>query len=216
MKTPVTFSAETRNRLEGPGITVESAFVNGAKRSMVMVHRVALNGGSSPAKPPAVVKHSEQQYALPHARSVQLATPQFYRDYPGEDLDIRDEKEASYVRRMDLKSFLDAYRPQLSALGMAPGQGSAELTFARGDCWMFCTSVKPATEGQGRQLRRRFSKDYDCATVIADASEFAAELGVTFGTHVSDTDLRFSGLDNLARYSLTHELGERVVWVYHG
>ena len=99
MKTPITFPAETRTSLECPGLTVESAFINDdAKRFMVTVHHVALNSDSR-AKPPAVVKFSERQYALSHSHSVQLATPQFYRSYPGEGLGIRDEKEASYIRR---------------------------------------------------------------------------------------------------------------------
>ena len=217
MKTPVTFPAETRTKLESPGIGVESAFISdGAKRFMVIVHRAALNGGSSLAKPTAIVKYSERQYALPHSRAVQLATPRYYRNYPGEDLGIRDEKEASYIKRMDLKGFLDKYSPQLSSLGMAPGQGSADLTFARDDCWMFCTSVKPTTDGQAGQLGQPFSKDYDCATVIGNASEFAMELGATLGAHIRDADLRLSGLDILARYSMMPELGETMVRVYHG
>ena len=217
MKTPVTFPAETRTMLESPGITVESAFINeGANRVMVIVQRVALNGGSSLEKPPAVVKFSERQYALPHSHDVQLATPRFYRKYPGEDLGIRDEKEASYVTGMDLSEFLGTYSPRLSSLGMAPGQGSAELTFARDDCWIYCTSVKPETAGQAGQLRRRFSKDYDCASVIEDASEFARELGATLGTHVTDADLSLTGLDILAQYRMMGEPGDTAVRVYHG
>ena len=183
---------------------------------MVVVQRVVLDGGASLAKPPAVVKFSKRQHAIPHSRDLQLATPRFYRNYPGEGLGIRDEKEASYVKRMDLKGFFDKYSPELSRLGMAPGQGSAEMTFARDDCWMFCTSVKPAMEGQGWQLGRQFSEEYDCATVIEDASEFARELGSTFGAGISDDDLSLSGLDILARYSMIPELGETMVRVYHG
>ncbi len=214
MKTPVRFPAESRILLESPGVTVESAFVNdGAKRFLVIVHQVALNSDSSP-ETPAVVKFSERQYALPHSQSVQLATPEFYRSYPGEDLGIRDEEDASYIRKMDLKRFLETYNPQ-SDLAKASVQGSAELTFAQNDCWMFCTSVRPTTKGQTRQLGRRISEDYECAAVIDNPSEFARELGVTFGTHLADVDLRLRGLDILARYR-TRELGEMVVWVYHG
>ncbi|MXY59571.1 MAG: hypothetical protein F4Y96_03600 [Chloroflexi bacterium] len=202
--------------LESPGITVESAFVNdGATRAVVIVQRVVLNSGSSLAKPPAVVKYSERQYALPHSRDVQLATPRFYRNYPSEDLGIRDEEEASYIKRIDLKKFLSLYSPQLSSLGMASEQGSADLTLARDDCWIFCTSLKPATEGQAGQLGRQFSDGYDCATVIEDASEFARELGATFGAHVRDADLNLNGLDILAKYRMG-ELGETMVRVYHG
>ena len=138
MKTPITLPPETSAFLESPGVTVESAFVNdGTKRSVVMVHRVALNGSSSPARSPAVVKYSERPYALPQYHSVQLATPRFYRNYPGEDLGIRDEHEASYTKSTDLKSFLDRYGPQPSNLGMRPGLGTAALTLGRDDCWMF-------------------------------------------------------------------------------
>ena len=213
----IDFPIETSALLESPGITVESAFVNdGTKRSMVVVHRVALNDGSPRETLPAVIKFSQQQYALTSHHSIQLATPRYYRNYPGEDVGIRDEKEASYIRTMDLKGFLDKHSPQASNLGIPPGSGSAKLTFARDGCWMFCTSVKPATTGQARQLGHRVSKDYESLTVIGDPSEFARELGVTFGTHLEDTDLRLGGLDILARYMMTPELGEMVVWVYHG
>ncbi len=217
MKTPVRFPAESRILLESPGVTVESAFVNdGAKRFLVIVHQVALNSDSSP-ETPAVVKFSERQYALPHSQSIQLATPEFYRCCPGEDLGIRDEKEASYIRKMDLKRFLETYNPQ-SDLAKAYVQGSTELTFAQDDCWMFCTSVRPTTKGLARQLGGRISEDYECGAVIDNPSEFARELGVTFGTHLADADLRLGGLDTVARYSLTltPELGEMVVRVYHG
>ena len=145
-----------------------------------------------------------------------MATPEYYRKYPGEDIGIRDENEASYIRKMDLKDFLDRYNPQRSDFGLQTGSGTAELTFGRDHCWMFCTSVKPATVGQARQLGCRVSKDYESLTVISDPSEFARELGETFGTHLEDTDLRLGALDILARYMMTPELGEMVVWVYHG
>ena len=217
MKTPITFPAEASAILESPGVTIESAFVNdGTKRSLVMVRRVVLDGSSPPAKPPAVVKYSERQYVLPHYHSVQLATPRFYRNYPGEDPGIRDENEASYTKSMNLQRFLERYRPQPSTLGVLPELGSAALTLARDDCWMFCASVRPTTAREARQVRRRFSEDYDCTTVIDDASEFARELGATFGTHLADADVRRGGLDVLASAGLPRELGERVVWVSHG
>ncbi len=217
MKTPLTFPAESMAKLESPGITVESAFVNDcAKRSMVIVQRVALNDGLSLSKPPTLVKYSERQFALAHSRSIQLATPRFYRNYPGEDLGIRDEKEASYVKRVDLKWFLDTYNPQPLSFEMAPDQGSVELTYARDDCWLFCTSVKPSTERRVRQLGRQLSVDYDCATVIDNASEFARELGATFGTHITGVDLKLDGRDILAREGMMRELGETTVRVCHG
>ena len=217
MKTPIEFPTETSALLESPGIAVESAFVNdGARRSMVVVHRVALNGGSPSETPPAVVKFSKPRYALPFSCRIQLATPEYYRKYPGEDIGIRDEKEASYSKKMDLKRFMDRYGPQRSNFGLQTGWGSAELTFGRDDCWMFCTSLKPTTAGKARQLGSRLSEDYDGVTVIGDPSEFARELGVTFGTHLEDTDLRLRGLGILARYTLPPELAATVVWVHHG
>ena len=219
MKTPVEFGAEALVALESPGVTVESAFVNeGAKRFLVIVHQVALNSDSSP-ETPAVVKFSERQYGLPRSHSIQLATPEFYRSYPGEDLGIRDEEDAAYMKKMDLERFLETYNPD-SDLLKASVQGSVELTFARNDCWMFCTCVRPMTKGQTKQLGRRISEDYECAAVIDNPSEFAGELGVTFGTHVAGADLRLGGLGILARYKLTRAsgemLGEMVVQVYHG
>ena len=113
--TTFTFPHESRTLLESPGVTVEFAFVNdGAKRFLVIVHQVALNSDSSP-ETPAVVKFSERQYALPHSQSVQLATPEFYRSYPGEYLGIRDEEDASYIR-----SKSDGSRRSLPTLRRAP------------------------------------------------------------------------------------------------
>ena len=217
MKIPISFPTESSALLESPGITVESAFVkDGNRRFMVMVHRVALNGDSPGKSLPPVIKFSKRRYALPSSPSIQLATPEYYRKYPGEDIGVRDEKEASYVRKMDLKDFLDRYNPRRTEFGLRTGSGTAELTFGRDDCWIFCTSMKPATVGQARELGRRVSKDYESLTVISDPSEFARELGATFGTYLEDTDLRLDGLDIMARYMVKPELGEMVVWVYHG
>lgn len=215
MEIALTFPAETKAVLESPGITVESVFVNDdVRRFMVMVHRVALNGGSPPKTPSAVVKFSERQHAIPVSPCIQLATPRYYRDYPGEGDGIRDEQEASYINRMDWQRFLDTYSPQRPHCGIE--SGSVELTYDVDSFWMFCTAARLATENRLRDLGREFSQDYDCATTINNPSEFARQLGKTFGTHLGDDDVSLSGVDILSRSMIPYELGEKVVWVYHG
>lgn len=219
MKIPIGSPPEATAVLEMPGVTVESTFINDdLRRSVVEVLRVDLSRRSPTETPSAVVKFSERQHALPVAANIQLAVSGFFRQYPGENNGIRDEREATYTKKMDYRDFHNTYSPQGPDLSIPRGAGSVTLTYTgeRGSCWMFCTSVKATTQGKAKQLAHQISKDYDSATIINDPSAFAAELGAIVGTHLEDADMRLNALDNIRKHGLPRELGERKVWVYHG
>ena len=58
-------------------------------------------------------------------------------------------------------------------------------------------------KGRGfRELRSQFP-DYDCATLIADPSVFALQLGKDIGRQFDVEDVRLNGFDKLRRMRLT-------------
>ena len=88
------------------------------------------------------------------------------------------------------------------------------MTYKIPDFWLFCTSQKPETFRGLRQLQRKFFAE--CATTIPNPSEFARELGTSFATRFSWRDVDLSSLDDLIRKIRPFEIGEKVVWLYHG
>ena len=189
-----------KHELESEGLTRESAFIESdPTKALVLVYRVDLTGSRLKALLP-VVKFSKREHAIPNpeATCIQLATPSYYREYEGSEGNkgIRDEKEAQYERRWEASNV------------------SWKMTLGRKDFWMFCTSVQPPTDWELRKMRDKF--EYDCATTIANPSEFAKELGSAFAAYSEWSDVRLSPLDNVLRQSLPPEVGDKVVWVYHG
>ena len=99
------------------------------------------------------------------------------------------------------------------------------VTWTRPDFLMFCTSIM----GQGRalgELRSQFT-DYDCATMIADPSAFALQLGKDTGRQFDMEDVRLDGFDKLKQAMLKlavtkvngqlHQVGlDTTVLVSHG
>ena len=63
-------------------------------------------------------------------------------------------------------------------------------------------------------MRSRFAAE--SVTMIASPTDFARELGAAFASHVSWSDVTLSAVDLIARHSRPSEMGEKVVWVYHG
>ncbi|MCY4617790.1 MAG: hypothetical protein OXD50_04440 [Chloroflexi bacterium] len=97
MRQPIEFSGDDSGTLGCEGLSLESAFVEGdAQRATVLVHRVDLSRSQASRQPPALVKFSEDRYAIPRSETLKLATPQYYRDFEGESGGIRDEREAQY------------------------------------------------------------------------------------------------------------------------
>ena len=214
MRNPIEMT--DKHKLESKGLTLESSFIESdPTKALVLVHRVDLTGSRLKAPQP-VVKFSKREHALsnPKATSIQLATPRYYRDYEENEgpKGIRDEKEAQYVIRTDLKTFFG--KGKISGPRGGVGQGSVALAFTVDDFWMFCTAAKPKTDWELRQMLKE--SGYDCATTIANPAEFAKELGAAFAAHSRWSDVSLSGLDEVSRRLRPPEIGDKVVWVYHG
>ena len=217
MRNPIEIT--DKHELESKGLTLESSFIESdPTKALVLVYRVDLTRSWLKAVSP-VVKFSKREHAIPNpkATDIQLATPRCYRKYEESEGNkgIRDEKEAEYVIRTALKTFLD--KGKISVPRGVVGQGSVELTFTVDDFWMFCTSAKPKTDGELRKMLKEFG--YDCATTIANPSEFAKELGAAFAAYSRWSDVSLSPLDKVLwvlRPILPPEVADKVVWVYHG
>ena len=185
-----------KHELDSKGLALETAFIeSGPTKALVLVYRVDLTGSQSKALSP-VVKFSKREHALPNpeATCIQLATPRYYREH--EKKEIRDDKEAQYERRWEASNV------------------SWTMTLGRNDFWMFCTSVQPKTDWELRKMRQVFG--YDCATTIANPSEFAKELGAAFAAYSEWSDVSLSSLDKVLLQLLPSEVGDKVVCVYHG
>ena len=175
--------------LESKGLTLEAAFIESdSTTALVFVYRVDLTGSQLKAPPP-VVKFSEGRYAIHEAKCIQLATPEYYRNFgEGEgDKNIRDEQEAIHEKRANMGTFL-AEHQLLASEGAS--NVSLRLRLARNGCWIFCTSVKPTTDRELQTTREACSADYDCTTTIANPSEFAKKLGAVFAAHSQWSDVR--------------------------
>lgn len=189
-----------KHKLESKGRTLESSFIESdPPKALVLVYRVDLTGSRLKALSP-VVKFSKREHAIPNpeATRIQLATPRCYRKHEESEghKGIRDEKEAQYERRWKTSHV------------------SRKATLERNDFWMFCTSVQPKTDWELRKMRKAFG--YDCATTIANPSEFAKELGAAFAAYSRWSDVRLSALDEVSRRLRPPEIGDKVVWVHHG
>ena len=206
-----TITDDVRRALESAGLEsagLESGFIESdPEKAMVLVYRLDLTESRLTAAPPPVVKFSKSCHAIPNskAKDIKLATPEYYRNYPAGKGGkyIRDKKEAQFEERRQVK------------LEGGPG-AKMKVTYERNDCWIFCTSVKPTTDRELQTMRKACSADYDCATTIADPSEFAKELGAIFAAYAEWSAVSLSPLDELCRQLRLPEIGNKTVWVYHG
>ena len=198
-----------RRALGCDGITLETVFVEAeASRATVFVYRV--DPAQKLVRPTLpVLKFSESRYAIPRAERLHLATPSYYRKYDGDGVGIRDEQESRYQE--DARSFLTKYGT-MDAASVALVSGHA--TYGVDDFWMFCTSVTPISDREREQLMKEFTAD--CMTTILDPSGFARELGAAFAAHSSWADVDLSALGELIQKLRPSEIGDKVVWVYHG
>ena len=214
MRNPIEIT--DKHKLESKGRTLETAFIESdPTKAPVFVYRVDLTGSRLKALSP-VVKFSKREHAIPNpeATCIQLATARYYREYEESEGDkgIRDEEEARYERRTNMKTFLD--ESKLPA-PVGASQVSLQLTYASNDFWIFCTSMKPTTDWELRKMRQAFG--YDCATTIANPSEFAKELGSAFATHSEWSDVvSLSPLARVSRLLPLSEVGDKSVFVRHG
>ena len=209
MRVPIEITDDMQRQLGCEGVTLESAFVESrASRATVFVFHVDPARSLVKTAFP-VVKYSERRFAIPRAECLKLATPRYYRNYEGDARGIRDEMEARY--REDVRSFLTRYGTMdASSIALVSGN----VTFGIDDFWMFCTAVEPTLTREREYLRKEFAAD--CETKIADPSEFARALGAAFVAHSSWSDVHLNPWDKFVRQLRPPEIGDKVVWVYHG
>ena len=209
MRIPIAITDDMQSRLGCEGVRLESAFVEDqASRSTVFVFHVdPARSWTRTASP--VIKFSEEQYAIPRAEHLHLATPRYYRKYEGDGVGIRDEMEATYQE--DVRSFLSRYKTMDAA---TVGLVSGHVAYGVDDFWMFCTSVTPMSNRERERSQKEFAAD--CITIIPDPSEFARDLGAAFAAHSSWANVDLSARDELMRMLRPPEFGDKVVKVYHG
>ncbi len=209
MRIPVTITEDLKRALECKKIELESIFVVGEPaNATIIVSRVNLVGNASTSTQP-ILKFSKSEHAIPTATHLMLGTLESYRNYEGEGEGIRDEQEGRYDE--DVRPFFSKYGQYELA---ANPSLSGHVTYGVSDSWLFCTSLKPTSANGIESLRRAFSAE--CVTEISDPSEFARELGASFAAHSSWSDVDLGATDILARYLRPPEIGDKVVWVYHG
>ena len=190
---------EVREILEGEGRKLEGfEFVGGTPAFIVITYRVDYGGRPSFETPPSVVKFSKKKHSLADSTHIQLGSSRYYREYEGETEGVADPEEARLVQRGSLSEFL-------KKTGLSPQPRfenvSSTVTWARPDFLTFCTSIM--AEGPGfRELESQFP-DYDCATLIADPSAFALQLGKDIGRQFDMEEVQLSGIDILKQTMLT-------------
>ena len=140
---------------------------------------------------------------------MKLASPDHYRTYEGCGSGIPDEMEAKYQE--GIRSFFTRYGT-LDADNVASVSGN--VTYVVPDFWMFCTSMEPTSTSERESLCRGF--EADCVTRINDPSKFAQELGTAFAAGTSRSSVGLNVWDEFVRQLRPPEIGDRVVWMYHG
>lgn len=130
--------------------------------------------------PTSIIKFSEEQYAIPHSKCIKLATPSHFREIEEEVSNgIGDSMEATYKRETDLATI-----QKESGQKLMWGAELVSVTMTQVvECWIFCASIepKPKTSWEIKKLRDSLDENYDCCTSITNPSEFAKQLGISFG-----------------------------------
>lgn len=156
----------------------------------VVVRRVNISGPSFLASASKVVRFSESQYTIPNSANIRLRIAAYYRDLEESDGGgIGDADEATFRRNTDLATFQ-------SEAGQTPifGAHHVQTTLTRrSECWILCTSIAPMSLTETNSMRASVCQGYDAATLIADPSEFAKQLGVDFGNTLRASDLEHPG-----------------------
>ena len=209
MKIAMSFTDESKRTLECEEVKLDSAFIEeGPPKATVLVYHIDLAKSAATASQP-IVKFSEEKYAIGRAKDLKLGSPEYYRRYEGDSVGVQDQQEARYG--VDIRTFLTKFgQPELATVPSVSGR----VTYGTDGAWLFCTSLKPQPKWEMARLQKAFSAE--CASTISDPSEFARGLGAAFAVHSSSSDISPSKLENIARYVRPPEMGDKVVWVYHG
>lgn len=174
--TPDTIHYRTEHR-----ISVESPSV-----FRVTVRRVNVSSRAILAGNPKTARFSESEYAIPNSPNIRLRTAAYYRDWEETDgCGVGDSEEATLRRNTDMAAF------QREA-GHIPISGAHHVQLAltqRKECWVLCTSMVTSSLTGLDRMRASVCQGYDAATLIADPSEFARQLGIDFGNALRPSDL---------------------------
>ena len=156
----------------------------------VVVRRVNVSSTVFLPSTSKVVRFSESQYAIPISVNIKLRTTAYYRDW--EEIDkcgIGDPDEATLRRNTDFATFQQE-AGQIPLTGAHHVQISSTQTR---ECWILCTSIAPTSLTGMNSMRASVCRDYDAATLIADPSKFARQLGIDFGNVLHPSDLEHPG-----------------------
>ena len=164
-------------------------------------------------RPPVLVKAIEQRYALEFSPTIQVSSPQRFRDF-GESF-IQDDQEGnakdehltrnqtSHTERdSELQEAVDLLVPDADiSVGdtktSSNNWASRGLTFGKG-AWIYCTSIKPTAE-QIDGWHAHLSESYDHESVIRQPIRFAFALASAFADQhgaqgkIADFDHAFYG-----------------------
>ena len=187
----IPITEEFRRKNDDPHCRTEYAVsVVSPSAFRVAVRRVNVSSPAFLTSTPKVVRLSESQYAIPNCVNNRLRTAAYYREWEESDsCGIGDPEEATLRRSTDLATF------QQEA-GQTPISGAhhvrTTLTY-RSECWILCTSIAPTSPTGMNNLRASVCSGYDAATLIADPSHFAKQLGIDFGDTLRPSDLEHPG-----------------------
>ena len=164
---------DARTLMEGEGRRLEAIeCVLSMPTFLVITYRVDVGECPSFKTPPGANEFSKKEHAIPDSAHITLGSSRYYWECKVDAAGVAEAEEGRLVQRGSLSDFR-----KKNDLASQPGfePVSAELTWARSDFLMFCTSVTPEGRGIG-ELVTQFP-DFDCATFIPVPSAFAMQLG---------------------------------------
>lgn len=209
LQEPIEFTHQLQKQLGCQGITLESGTIEiQTSRAVTFVFCVDLDGSPIGAVS-SVIKYSKREHAIPKAKYLKLATPEYYRNFEGDASGVRDDMEGRYQE--DIRSFHTKWET-LDAVSASMVTGN--VTYGTNEFWMFCTSVEPRLTQERRELREEFGAN--CDTEIQDPSVFARTLGTDLAAHYTWTDVELSPLERILQSYTTALNYSKMVWVYHG
>ena len=187
----IPITEDVRRANDSPYRRAEHAVrVGGPSAFHVCVRRVNVSSRVFLAGQPKVVRFSESRYAIPNSAKIRLRTASYYRDCEESDgSGIGDSEEATFRRSTDFATF------QREA-GQIPISGAHHIQMTsvhRRECWVLCTSIAPPAPAGMERMRASVCQGYEAATLIADPSEFARQLGIDFGRTLRPSDVERPG-----------------------
>ena len=148
------------------------------------------------SKSDTLIKYSEARFSpvsSEPADCIQLATPSYYRNLEtaaNSEL-IADDLEGAYIETLNWRNrgsvWMEALKEKLTASQFNfRNHLSAEITWARKDFWIYCTSIDPNISYKRKKQMKCLAPSHNFMTKIEKPSEFAKQLGRDVG---KQTDL---------------------------